>query len=233
MRARIVRALGTALLAGAAPVQAAPISGIGRAIDGDSLMVGDTEVRLYGIDAPEAGQTCQRAGETWNCGIASANQLANLVNGRAVYCEGMGTDRYRRTLARCVAGPTDLNRVMVGIGYAVAFRRYSTDYVSAEDSARANRRGIWSGTFQMPADFRHEGVATMRSAPPLRQERPVSTIPPTSSRGPCTIKGNRNRKGEWIYHVPGMPYYAQTRAEEMFCSEADARAAGYRRAIVR
>jgi hypothetical protein len=46
-------------------------------------------------------------------------------------------------------------------------------------------------------------------------------------------KGNRNRKGQWIYHVPGMPYYDATRAEEVFCTEAEARAAGYRRAIVR
>jgi hypothetical protein len=47
------------------------------------------------------------------------------------------------------------------------------------------------------------------------------------------IKGNRNRRGQWIYHLPGMPYYNVTRAEEMFCTEADAQAAGYRRAIVR
>jgi hypothetical protein len=50
--------------------------------------------------------------------------------------------------------------------------------------------------------------------------------------GKCVIKGNRGLHG-WIYHVPGMPYYAETRAEEVFCSEAAARAAGYRRAIVR
>lgn len=47
------------------------------------------------------------------------------------------------------------------------------------------------------------------------------------------IKGNRNRRGEWIYHVPGMPYYDQTQPEEIFCSERQAQAAGYRRAIVR
>ena len=28
-------------------------TGIGRPIDGDSLMVGEREVRLFGIDAPE------------------------------------------------------------------------------------------------------------------------------------------------------------------------------------
>ena len=48
----------------------------------------------------------------------------------------------------------------------------------------------------------------------------------------CNIKGNHSRRGEWIYHLPGMPYYEQTRAEAMFCSEEDAIAAGYRRARV-
>ena len=39
------------------------------------------------------------------------------------------------------------------------------------------------------------------------------------------------RLNEWIYHIPGMPYYEQTRAEEMFCTEAQARAAGYLRPL--
>jgi hypothetical protein len=49
------------------------------------------------------------------------------------------------------------------------------------------------------------------------------------------IKGNRSRRGEWIYHLPSMPYYGygQTRAEDIFCSEAEAQAAGYQRARVR
>jgi hypothetical protein len=55
----------------------------------------------------------------------------------------------------------------------------------------------------------------------------------STANAACRIKGNRNRKGQWIYHLPGMPYYEQTRAEDMFCTEAQARAAGYRRAIVR
>ena len=47
------------------------------------------------------------------------------------------------------------------------------------------------------------------------------------------IKGNQNRRGQWIYHLLGMPYYDQTRPEQLFCTEAEAQAAGYRRAIVR
>jgi hypothetical protein len=46
----------------------------------------------------------------------------------------------------------------------------------------------------------------------------------------CAIKGNRNRRGEWIYHLQGQEYYEDTRPEELFCTEREAQAAGYRRA---
>ncbi|GLV67020.1 hypothetical protein Bmyc01_56890 [Bacillus mycoides] len=42
------------------------------------------------------------------------------------------------------------------------------------------------------------------------------------------IKGNKNSKGEKIYHMPGQQFYDKTNAEEMFCSAAEAQAAGYR-----
>lgn len=47
--------------------------------------------------------------------------------------------------------------------------------------------------------------------------------------GAALMKGNRRRRGDWIYHLPDMPYCNETRAEEMFCTEAEAIAAGYRR----
>ncbi len=51
----------------------------------------------------------------------------------------------------------------------------------------------------------------------------------------CLIKGNISRSGERIYHVPGGRWYDATRidprkGERWFCSEAEARAAGWRRA---
>jgi len=49
------------------------IWGLGRAKDGDSLMVGETEVRLFGVDAPEFDQTCTRAGQSWACGAVAAD----------------------------------------------------------------------------------------------------------------------------------------------------------------
>ena len=123
-------------------------------------------------------------------------------------------ENYRLGLGRCMAGATDVNRAMVASGYAVAFRRYSSDYVSAEDSARANKRGIWAGTFQMPSDFRHAGDAPIPVRPKTSTKpsalRAVSKESQARASGSCNIKGNRSRRGDWIYHVPGMPYYEQT-----------------------
>lgn len=55
--------------------------------------------------------------------------------------------------------------------------------------------------------------------------------------GACNIKGNVNTQGERIYHVPGQRYYNETRisashGERWFCSEEEARAAGWRRSRV-
>jgi endonuclease YncB( thermonuclease family) len=239
MRSRMMRLLSLAAVAALSvsgpAVAQSQFNGAGRAKDGDSLMVGDKEVRLFGIDAPELDQTCQRGGESWACGAAARDLLDSLMRGKSVFCSQTGTDQFQRVLARCVAGTTDLNRAMVANGYAVAFRRYSSDYVSAEDSAKVNRRGLWSSKFAMPSDYRHasEPPARTMSSPARRAPRVSSNDWQARASSNCSIKGNRNRKGQWIYHLPGMPYYDQTRAEELFCTEAEAQAAGYRRAIVR
>jgi endonuclease YncB( thermonuclease family) len=211
---------------------ASDFAGTARSIDGDSLYVGAKEVRLFGIDAPEFTQTCTRDGRAWSCGAVAASQLSKLVTGKQVRCEAVDVDEHGRAVARCSVGNLDVNRTMVATGYAIAYRHYSTDYVSAEQSAKVNKRGLWVGTFEMPSQYRHDeqtGVAEPR------RERPVRTYnsrSPATSSGGCNIKGNRGAHG-WIYHVPGMPYYNQTHAEQMFCTEREAQAAGYRRAKVR
>jgi hypothetical protein len=54
----------------------------------------------------------------------------------------------------------------------------------------------------------------------------------------CGIKGNISiNTGERIYHMPGQKYYFATRinwfrGERWFCSESDARAAGWRKSRV-
>lgn len=209
-----------------------PIIGTAVAGDGDGLTIGQTKIRLFGIDAPEFDQTCVRGGAQWQCGAEAADRLSKLVTGRQVFCLALGEDDFGRTLARCTVGAVDVNRTMVESGYAVAFRKYSTDYIAAEDRAKAAKLGLWSGTFEMPHEYRAGAKAEIpRQAAPRRDRTQQAT--PTQSSSGCVIKGNRNRRGEWIYHLPGMPYYDQTRPEDIFCTEAEARAAGYRRAKVR
>ena len=126
----------------------------------------------------------------------------------------------------------EINRAMVGAGWATAFRKYSRDYVMEETRARAAHRGIWTSEFQMPEDNRSAQSANQETAPPALMRRQTAA-PAAQAASGCATKGNRNRKGQWIYHLRGMPYFPIARAEETFRSEADAQAAGYRRAIVR
>jgi endonuclease YncB( thermonuclease family) len=232
----VAPSLGAAFAA-CTPAAAEPFSGLAQAKDGDSLMVGQREVRLFGIDAPEWSQNCTRAGKPWACGQAAAGQLSKLVTGKQVRCVAVDTDVHGRTVARCTVGTVDVNRQMVSNGYAIAYRHYSLEYVSAENSAKAAKRGMWSGTFELPSDVRH--AAEERAAMPAQSGALRSGLPAVSSlrsspqpSGNCVIKGNRGSNG-WIYHVPGMPFYERTKAEEIFCSEREAVAAGYRRAKVR
>jgi len=207
-----------------------PIFGIAQARDGDSLEVNGIRVRLYGIDAPELDQTCNQGQMQWMCGAESAQNLSELVTGRDVRCTPLGKDQYGRTLARCTVNGLDVNQIVVERGYAIAFRKYSTDYVAAENRAKAAGRGIWAGSFEEPSAVRAENREDRTTAEAGRMAPRPDAQPSSPSSNGCVIKGNRSRRGDWIYHLPGMPYYEQTRAEAMFCTEAAARAAGYRRA---
>lgn len=219
-------------------VAAQSVSGPASVIDGDSLTVSGVEVRLFGVDAPEGKQTCERDGQAWPCGKAAAQQLRDLVAARQVNCRGQGRDTYGRVLAVCSAGYDELNKTMVEQGWATAFRKYSDAYVAQETRARQARIGIWTSKFVSPEDYRVANRPAEAAEQPARQSfvRPRTTArasQPQQYSGGCAIKGNHSRRGEWIYHLPGMPYYEQTRPEAMFCTEQQAQAAGYRRAIVR
>jgi endonuclease YncB( thermonuclease family) len=218
-----------AFLAFSAPAAAQGyLSGPAHAGDGDSLTISGISVRLYGIDAPELGQFCRRGGVPWKCGEEAKRQLQAMVEGQQVSCRRIETDEYGRTIAVCTAGRRELNKAMVESGWATAFRRYSDAYIADEMHARTAGLGIWSSEFETPADYRHRNQR--RQAIVTRPPEPVTARQsPSLPRSGCLIKGNHSRKGEWIYHLPGMPYYDQTRAEEMFCTEADAQAAGYRK----
>ena len=219
------------------PCQSFARSAAGKAeiVDGDTLIIGGTKIRLFGIDAPEARQSCFKGDQKWDCGFEAGEALRSMIGGYDVFCDGNELDQYGRLVATCRVGRADIGQEMVAAGWATAFRNYSDRYVADEARAKAGRLGIWGSTFDLPENFRRAERPTANATPSNSSQtlyRP-SARQGAGSGGRCAIKGNRNRKGQWIYHLPGMPYYDQTRPEEIFCTEAQAQAAGYRRAIVR
>lgn len=141
-------------MAAALSAQAGGVIGQASVIDGDTVEIHGQRIRLFGIDAVESSQRCERNGQAWNCGKDSAFALADRIGRSAIDCRGQEKDRYGRLVAVCFKGAEDLNRWMVEQGWAVAYRRYSVDYVAAEDAARAARRGLWASTFDMPWEWR-------------------------------------------------------------------------------
>jgi len=143
------------ILLSATPATANELNGVASVIDGDTVEIRGTRIRLHGIDAPESGQLCTRLfGQSWRCGQQAALALSDRIGRRSVICVARDTDRYGRTIAVCSQGGVDLNAWMVAEGWAVAYRRYSLDYASAETDARRAGRNIWSATFVMPWDWR-------------------------------------------------------------------------------
>ena len=198
--------------------QAREVSGAARIIDGDTIAIGQQVVRLLSIDAPENGQNCKDAnGRGYNCGAASENYMKSLVKGD-VTCRGQSMDDYKRLLAHCQLGEIDINREMVRSGHAVVFRRFSDEYDTEELEAKAAGRGMWSGQFIMPWDFRAQRWAGAGDDAPDPE---------------CPIKGNVNRDDVRIYHTPWSRSYKRTKintakGERWFCTETEALAAGWR-----
>jgi endonuclease YncB( thermonuclease family) len=130
------------------------IAGRASVIDGDTLEIHGRRIRLKAIDAPEARQSCRRDGRPWPCGRQAALALDNLIGSRPVECRAREADRWKRAVAVCRVAGTDINGWMVTQGWALAYRRYGKDYVRQEQAARADRRGLWTGSFVPPWEHR-------------------------------------------------------------------------------
>ena len=210
------------LLFVALPVWAGEVvSGIVRVVDADTLDLGTgPSIRLLSIDAPEAGQTCKDGATAMPCGVRATEAARALFEGRAAICAVEDRDRYGRFLARCTVEGRDVGEALVRAGWAL---RYRDDpfYAEAEKAAEVTGAGVWAWEMETPAAWRAA----------LREDRARANAPVD---GACAIKGNVSARGR-IYHLPGSPSYGATRidagrGERWFCDEAEAVAAGWRRA---
>ena len=192
--------------------------GTARVSDGDTIRIGDMRIRLHGIDTPERDQDCTTEhGFPFACGDAATEVLRARVEGREVTCHHIEFDRYDRSVSRCYIDGEDIGQELVAQGYAVAYRRYSREYVADEEAAQATGAGLWSANMQRPEVHR----ANARQAPPAPDPN-------------CAIKGNITENGR-IFHAPGQHFYDRTRineaaGERWFCTASEARAAGWRAA---
>lgn len=153
----LMRALMVSLLIATFSVHPALADITGHAIvtDGDSIKIYGQRILIHGVDAPEQKQSCTYTnGEEWPCGSVATAFMSHLVANHIVSCEQRDVDRYGRIVAVCHAGGTDVGDAMVYYGLALAYRRYSSDYVATEDDAREGGRGMWQGVFVEPWDWR-------------------------------------------------------------------------------
>ena len=150
------RALVSMLLLLSSGALAENFVGQASVIDGDTLEVHGTRIRLWGIDAPESSQLCRSEDSSqYRCGAQAANDLSAYIARRPVSCVPLSLDRYGRTVATCSVDGADLGEWLVRNGLAVDWPQYSKGrYTEAQRDAEHAGRGIWKGSYVQPWLYR-------------------------------------------------------------------------------
>lgn len=210
------------------------LEGRASVVDGDTIEIHGQRVRFNGIDAPEGKQSCKDAkGKPYACGRVAARALDEfLAASKPTRCTFVEWDKYGRFVGNCArADGRSVQSWLVENGHALDWPRYSHGaYAPQEARARNAKLGIWQGEFQKPWEWR----AASGGETTATEAAPSPSVSLLGSTG-CKIKGNISSKGERIYHLPGQENYDRTRiserkGERWFCTEAEATAAGWRRA---
>lgn len=129
------------------------ISGPAKVLDGDTVLIEGRKYRLTGVDAPEGDQICKRDGRDWPCGREAARALRRFIGSENIHCRSRARDKFGRPVVTCEKGGADINAWLVKEGWAIT-DDFSAPYANEQDEAKAAKRGIWSGTFDTPADWR-------------------------------------------------------------------------------
>lgn len=194
-----------------------------RVVDGDTfeaIINGKEEtVRLILVDTPE---TVHPSKPVEPFGPEASQFAKETLEGQDVKLEldVSERDQYGRVLAYVWIGDKMFNEMLLekGLARVAVFPpdvKYVDRFREIEKVAQRKGVGIWSV----------ENYA-------IEEQKTDGNNIATNTSGNCDepqIKGNINSKGEKIYHVPGGQFYDVTNPEEMFCTEEEAQAAGYRK----
>lgn len=144
------------VVAMASPALAQNLTGQTSVIDGDTLEIHGTRIRLFGIDAPESYQLCRGDDSLqYRCGAKAANGLFDFIADRAVRCEPVSLDRYGRTVAVCSIDGVDIASWLVRNGHAFDWPQYSKGkYANDQKEAERGGRGVWVGSYVVPWAYR-------------------------------------------------------------------------------
>jgi endonuclease YncB( thermonuclease family) len=137
-----------------APAGAADnLAGQASLVDGDTLEIHGTRIRLWGIDAPESSQLCRGENSLqYRCGAKAASDFDAFIARRPVNCVPVSLDQYHRTVATCSVDDVDLGEWLVRNGLAIDWPQYSKGKFDAiQREAEHAGRGIWTGSYRATA----------------------------------------------------------------------------------
>jgi endonuclease YncB( thermonuclease family) len=150
------RTIALLMLLSLHPALADDLIGQASIIDGDTLEVHGTRIRLWGIDAPESTQLCRGEDSLqYRCGAQAANDLDAFIARRPISCLPVNLDQYGRTVATCSVNNSDLGEWLVHNGLALDWPQFSKGrYKAAQQSAEHAGLGIWKGSYVEPWLYR-------------------------------------------------------------------------------
>lgn len=233
--------VGESLLANE-EIRKSPTYKVLRVVDGDTIRIDyngkDEKVRFIGLDTPETKDPRKPIQCFGREATAKMTEFAENKNIRLEFDKTQGErDKYGRLLAFVYSEDNkNLAYEMIRQGYGNEYTynsnpyKYQNEFKEAARKAREENKGLWAentcaGNATKPAD-------TPAPKPqPTPAYSPAPAPQPQQSQGACVIKGNVGRNGK-IYHMPGQKYYNKTNPEAIFCSEAEAQSAGFRRSKV-
>ncbi|MGD8189943.1 thermonuclease family protein [Brevibacillus ginsengisoli] len=217
-------------------------------IDGDTIKARfdnkTATIRFLLVDTPETHHP--RLGKQ-PFGEEASQFTKKLLDGQEIELEkdvSPGPDKYGRYLYYIYVNGKSVQEMLLEQGLArVAYIyapnvKYVDKYRAIQSEAQKKGLGIWSIEDYARQDGYHPEVIdkankstheSNKSQQPKQSNPSQSAVPKAGCANP-QIKGNINKKGEKIYHLPDSPAYEKTKPEEWFCTEQEAKDAGFRKA---